>query len=56
MGGERVFKNINMVSEPAICFYLSGGGSTLIIFLEGLEKEKKKTQPLCEGGVLEVLH
>ena len=39
-----------MVSKPARCFYHIGGGFTLIIFLERLEKEKRKTQPLCEGG------
>ena len=38
MGDERGYRNINMVSELARCFYHIGGGSTLIIFLEGLEK------------------
>ena len=43
MGGERASKNINMVSELAMCLDHGGGGSTLIILLKDWKKKKKPT-------------
>ena len=47
MEGERGSKNINMVSELAKCPSHSKG--MLHTYLGGLEKKKKKKQPLREG-------